>query len=35
MQILLGSLYQFKVDESPINNDVGPLHVALDNSTYF
>ena len=30
-----GSLYQFKRDESPINNAGNPLNVALDNSTSF
>ena len=30
-----GSLYQFKRDESPMNNDGNPLYVALDNSTSF
>ena len=30
-----GSLYQFKRDESPINNAVNLLNVALDNSTSF
>ena len=30
-----GSLYQFKRDESPINNAGNPLNVALDNSTPF
>ena len=29
------SLYQFKRDESPMNNDRNPLNVALDNSTFF
>ena len=29
-----GSLYQFKRDESPMN-DINPLNVALDNSTSF
>ena len=28
-----GSLYQFKRDESPMNNAGNPLNVALDNST--
>ena len=28
-----GSLYQFKRDESPMNNAGSPLNVALDNST--
>ena len=27
-----GSLYQFKRDESPMNNDGNPLNVALNNS---
>ena len=30
-----GSLYQFKRDESPINNAGNPLNVALDNSASF
>ena len=30
-----GSLYQFKRDESPMNNDENPLNVVLDNSTSF
>ena len=30
-----GSLYQFKRDESPINNDGNPLNVALNNSSSF
>ena len=30
-----GSLYQFKRDEYPMNNDENPLNVALDNSTSF
>ena len=30
-----GSLYQFRRDESPINNAGNPLNVALDNSTSF
>ena len=30
-----GSLYQFKRDESPTNNNGNPLNVALDNSTSF
>ena len=30
-----GSLYQFKRDESPINNARNPLNVALDNSSCF
>ena len=30
-----GTLYQFKRDESPRNNAVNPLNVALDNSTSF
>ena len=30
-----GSLYQFKRDESPMNNTRNPLNVALDNSTSF
>ena len=30
-----GSLYQFKRDESPMNNNGNPLNVALDNSTSF
>ena len=30
-----GSLYQFKRDESPINDDENPLNVALDNSASF
>ena len=30
-----GSLYQFKRDESPMNNAGNPLNVALDNSTFF
>ena len=30
-----GSLYQFKRDESPTNDDGNPLNVALDNSTSF
>ena len=29
------SLYQFKRDESSINNTGNPLNVALDNSTSF
>ena len=29
------SLYQFKRDESSINDDESPLNVALDNSTSF
>ena len=29
-----GSLYQFKRDESPINNAGNPNNVALDNSTH-
>ena len=28
-----GSLYQFKRDESPMNDDKNPLNVVLDNST--
>ena len=28
-------LYQFKRDESPMNNAGNPLNVALDNSTSF
>ena len=34
MQILL-ELYQFKRDESPMNNAGNPLNVALDNSASF
>ena len=30
-----GSLWQFKRDESPMNNDENPLNVTLDNSTSF
>ena len=30
-----GSLYQFKRDESPINDNNNPLNVALDNSVSF
>ena len=30
-----GSLYQFKRDESPMNNPGNPLNVALDKSTSF
>ena len=30
-----GSLWQFKRDESPMNNNGNPLNVALDNSTSF
>ena len=30
-----GSLYQFKRDESPMNDDENPLNVALDNSPSF
>ena len=30
-----GSLYQFKRDESPMNNARNPNNVALDNSTSF
>ena len=30
-----GSLYQFKRDESPMNNARNPLNVALDNSESF
>ena len=30
-----GSLFQFKRDESPINNAGNPNNVALDNSTSF
>ena len=30
-----GSLYQFKRDESPMNNNGNPLNFALDNSTSF
>ena len=30
-----GSLWRFKRDESPINNDGNPLNVVLDNSTSF
>ena len=30
-----GSLYQFKGDESPMNNAGNPLNVALNNSTSF
>ena len=30
-----GSLWQFKRDESPMNNAGNPLNVALDNSTSF
>ena len=30
-----GSLYQFKRDESPINDNGNPNNVALDNSTSF
>ena len=32
---LSGSLYQFKRDESPVNNARNHLNVALDNSTSF
>ena len=28
-----GSLYQFKRDESPMNDAENPLNVALDNTT--
>ena len=30
-----GSLYQFKRDESPMNDNSNPLNVALDNSVSF
>ena len=30
-----GSLYQFKRDESPMNNAGNPNNFALDNSTSF
>ena len=30
-----GSLYQFKRDESPMNDNNNPLNVALDNSVSF
>ena len=30
-----GNPYQFKRDESPMNNARNPLNVALDNSTSF
>ena len=30
-----GSIYQFKRDQSPMNNAVNPLNVALDNSICF
>ena len=30
-----GSLYQFKRDESPMNNDRNPLDFALNNSSFF
>ena len=30
-----GSLYQFKRDESPMNDAESPLNVALDNSAFF
>ena len=30
-----GSLYQFKIDESPMNDAESPLNVALDNSASF
>ena len=30
-----GSLWQFKRDESPMNNAGNPLNVALDNTTSF
>ena len=30
-----GSLYQFKRDESPTNDDGNPLNVAFGNSTFF
>ena len=30
-----GSLYQFKRDESPMDNDGNPLNVALNNSSSF
>ena len=30
-----GSLYQFERDESPMNNDVNPLNIALNNSSSF
>ena len=30
-----GSLYQFKRDESPVNDNGNPLNVALDNSASF
>ena len=30
-----GSLYQFKRDESPVNNAGNPINVALNNSTSF
>ena len=30
-----GSLYHFKRDESPMNDNKNPLNVALDSSTSF
>ena len=30
-----GSLYQFKRDESPMNDDTNHLNIGLDNSTSF
>ena len=30
-----GSLYQFKRDESPMNNAENPLNVSLNNSSSF
>ena len=30
-----GSLYQFKRDEAPMNNDRNPLNVGLNNSSSF
>ena len=30
-----GSLYQFKRDESPMNNDANPLNVVLKSSSFF
>ena len=30
-----GSLYQFKRDESPVNNAGNPINVAIDNSSSF
>ena len=30
-----GSLWQFKRDESPVNNDGNPENVSVDNSTSF